>query len=145
MLTAKQEQFVKNIIDGMSQADAYRSAYDTKRMADKTIHEKASRLMADGKIRARLTEIRNQMMTSSIMSAQERLELLSRMARGEERERIVQFVEGERFEYEIPASLKTRREAIDTMNKMTGEYTQRVVADVTYENNLRKLIGEDEY
>ena len=53
MLTAKQEQFVKGIIDGMSQADAYRSAYDTSRMADKTVHEKASRLMSDGKVRAR--------------------------------------------------------------------------------------------
>ena len=73
MLTAKQEQFVKNIIDGMSQADAYRNSYDTSRMADKTIHEKASRLMSDDKVRARLKELREQMMTPSIMTAQERL------------------------------------------------------------------------
>ena len=42
MLTAKQEQFVKNIIDGMSQADAYRNAYPNQRMSDKTIWESAS-------------------------------------------------------------------------------------------------------
>lgn len=143
MLTAKQEAFVKNIIDGMSQADAYRSAYASKRMSDKTIHEAASRLMKDSKITARLTELREQMMKPSIMSAQERLELLSRIASGEEPEKIVQFIEGERVEYEIPASLKTRREAIDTMNKMTGEYVQRVEAEVTNAVNINIELVDD--
>ena len=101
--------------------------------------------MSDTKVAQRLTELRNQLMKSSIMSAQERLQLLSRMASGEEPERIVQFVNGERVEYEIPASLKSRREAIETMNKMTGEYVQKVEAIVSYEDNLRKLIAEDEY
>jgi translation initiation factor 2 gamma subunit (eIF-2gamma) len=100
--------------------------------------------MNNSKIKARLTELRNQMMSPSIMSAQERLELLSRMARGEERERIVQFVEGERFEYEIPASLKTRREAIDTMNKMTGEYVQKIAADIDTNVTINIELSDDE-
>ena len=145
MLTAKQEQFVKNIIDGMSQADAYRSAYDTTRMKDKTVWEKASALMKNDKVTARLKELRDQLAKPTIMTAQERLELLTRIAKGEEPERVVQFVEGEKFEYEIPASLKTRKDAIDIMNKMTGEYTQKIEANVSYEDNLRKLVGEDEY
>lgn len=145
MLTAKQEKFVQNIIDGMTQADAYRGSYDTSRMTDKTVHEKASRLMADDKVRARLEELRGQMMKPTIMSAQERLELLSRMARGEEPELVVKLVDGEEVTLEFPASLKTRREAIDIMNRMTGEYVQKVDATVTYEDNLRKLIGDDEY
>jgi phage terminase small subunit len=131
MLTAKQEKFVQCIIEGMSQADAYRSAYDTSRMRDKTVHEKASRMAADDKIRARIEELREQVMTPSIMSAQERLELLTRMAKGEEPERVVQFIEGQRFEFEVPASLKLRREAIDTMNKMTGEYVTKVEGSVS--------------
>lgn len=143
MLTPKQEQFVQNIIEGMSQADAYRNSYDVSKMADKTIHEKASRLMSDGKVRARLQELRDQMMKPTIMSAQERLELLSRMARGEEQEKVVQFVEGERIEYEIPASLKTRREAIDTMNKMTGEYVQKVEAEVKSEVTINIELSEE--
>lgn len=145
MLTAKQEKFVQGIIEGKSQADAYRAAYNTKNMTDKSIWVNASQLMSDTKVTQRLTELRNQMMKSSIMSAQERLQLLSRMASGEEPERIVQFVNGERVEYEVPASLKSRREAIETMNKMTGEYVQKVEATVSYEDNLRKLIAEDEY
>lgn len=127
MLTAKQEQFVKGIIDGMSQADAYRSAYDTSRMADKTVHEKASRLMSDGKVRARVQELRGQMMTPSIMSAQDRLEWLTELIQSDE--------EG----------TGDKLKAIDLMNKMTGEYVQRVVADVSYEDSLKKVVDEDEY
>jgi phage terminase small subunit len=127
MLTAKQEQFVKGIIDGMSQADAYRYAYDTSRMADKTVHEKASRLMSDGKVRARVQELRGQMMTPSIMSAQDRLEWLTELIQSDE--------EG----------TGDKLKAIDLMNKMTGEYVQRVVADVSYEDSLKKVVDEDEY
>lgn len=133
MLTANQEKFVQCIIEGMSQAEAYRTAYPKQKCSDKTVYENASRLMNNSKIKARLTELRDKMASPSIMTAKERLELLSRMARGEESEKIVQFIDGERVEVEVPPSLKTRREAIDTMNKMTGEYVQRVEAEVTKE------------
>jgi phage terminase small subunit len=35
--------------------------------------------------------------------------------------------------------------AIDIMNKMDGEYVQKVQASVSYEDNLRELVGGDEY
>lgn len=145
MLTPKQEQFALNIFNGMNQADAYRASYNAKNMSDNAIYREASLLMSTPKIAQRIQELRDNTAKSSIMTAQERLELLSRIAKGEEPEKIVQFIEGERCEFEVPASLKTRREAIDVMNKMTGEYVQKVQANVTYEDNLRKLIGEDEY
>ena len=119
MLTPKQEAFVQNIIQGMSQADAYRSAYSTKKMSDKTIHEAASRLMADSKVSARVSELRQQLTKSTIMSAQERLEWLT------------EFVNtGEKFNLSAD---KIR--AIDTMNKMTGEYTTKVEGSL----NIAKL------
>lgn len=146
MLTPKQEMFVKCIVfDGMNYSDAYRAAYNTEKMSDKTINEKASILKDNDKIRARIKELRGEMMNPFIMSAQERLELLTRIARGEEPEKGVEYRNGEKIELEFPASLRARREAIDTINKMTGEYVQKVDATVTYEDNLRKLIGEDEY
>ena len=112
MLTAKQEKFVQGIIEGMSQADAYRSAYDTKRMTDKTVHEKASRMMADDKVRARLTELREQMMKPSIMTAQERLEWLTSVVKDE------------------GVKMGDRLSASDQMNRMQGEYTTKIEADV---------------
>lgn len=133
MLTAKQEKFVQGIIEGKSQADAYRSAYNAKKMADKTVWEKASKLMADGKVRARLQEIRDDLMTPSIMSAQERLEYLTRVINGEEKEKVAQIVNGEVQIVEVPSTLKVKLSAMDIMNKMQGEYVQKVEANVSVE------------
>lgn len=144
MLTAKQEKFVQNIIDGMSQADAYRNSYDTNRMTDKTIHEKASRLMADDKVRARLQELRDQMMKPSIMSAQERLEYLTRVINGTEPEKEVHLVNGEPVEIDVPPTIKTKLNAIDIMNKMQGEYVQKVEADVKSDFTINIELSDDE-
>jgi len=126
MLTPKQEKFVQNIIQGMSQADAYRSAYSTKNMSDKTIHEAASRLVADSKVSARLGELRGQLTKQTIMTAQERLEWLTERIADEE--------------VDINAKLK----AIDIMNKMQGEYVQKVEANVTNEVNINIELVDDE-
>lgn len=57
-LTPKQEIFVQGIVSGkLSQREAYKKAYNTSRMKDKTIDEKASRLFANDKVRARYEEI----------------------------------------------------------------------------------------
>lgn len=55
-LTPKQEAFCLAYIETGNASEAYRQAYDTQASA-KTIHEKASRLLAEGKVRARLGEL----------------------------------------------------------------------------------------
>ena len=57
-LTAKQEAFCHAIVSGMTQADAYRSAFNASKMKAATIQEAASRLMADSKVSARVAELR---------------------------------------------------------------------------------------
>jgi len=57
-LTAKQEAFAQGIADGLGQGDAYRMAYDAEGMKDSTVYSKASILMSDGKIRARVDELK---------------------------------------------------------------------------------------
>jgi len=126
MLTEKQEKFARAIVEGMNQADAYRSAYSTKNMSDKTIHEAASRLVADSKVSARLGELRGQLTKQTIMTAQERLEWLTERIADEE--------------VDINAKLK----AIDIMNKMQGEYVQKVEANVTNEVNINIELVDDE-
>ena len=56
-LTTKQEIFVQRLLEGNTQAEAYRFAYNCENMKDKTIIEKASKLMAQGNIRARYEEL----------------------------------------------------------------------------------------
>jgi phage terminase small subunit len=119
MLTENQEQFVKNIIEGMNQADAYRAAYPNQKMSDKTIWEKASRLMANDKVRTRLSEIREQLIKPTIMNAQERLEWLTTIIKSENE------------------STADKLKASDQMNKMEGRYTTKV------EGNLNVVRLED--
>lgn len=131
MLTTQQETFAQNIIMGMSQAEAYRNAYNTKKMTDKTVWEKASRLMATDKVRARVEELRAQVAQTAIMTAEERLKFLTKIINGEECERAyVQDAEGNQIEVKAPPSLKTKLSAIDIMNKMQGEYVTKVVGNM---------------
>lgn len=130
MLTPKQEKFALNIFEGMNQAEAYKASYSAKNMSDNAIYREASLLMSNPKIAQRIQELRDKTAKSSIMTAQERLEYLTRVIKGEEPEKMVQFIEGERFEEDIPPSIKTRLNALDIMNKMQGEYVQKIAADV---------------
>lgn len=118
MLTAKQEQFAQNIVSGMTQAEAYRSAYDTRRMTEKTAWEKASLLAGQDKVRARVAELRDKISKEKIMSAQRRLEWLTEAISSEE------------------VSVGDKLRAIDIMNKMQGEYVQKVEADVKSAVNI---------
>lgn len=121
MLTAKQENFVQNIIQGMSQAEAYRSAYPNQRMTDKTIWETASKLMNNPKVITRLTELRNELAKPSIMTAQERLEWLTGIIKSEDED------------------TDTKLKASDQMNKMQGEYVTKVQGDLKV-NRLEDLL-----
>ena len=125
MLTAKQEKFVQNIIQGMSQADAYRSAYATNKMSDKTIHEAASRLVADSKISARLKELREQLAKSTILTVQQRLEWLSKIIQSE------------------TETTRDKLSASDQMNKIQGEYTQKVEAEVKNAISINIELSDD--
>lgn len=124
MLTAKQEKFVQGIIEGMSQADAYRSAYSANRMTDKSIWEAASRLMSDSKVNARLQELRDQISSEKIMSATKRAERLT--------------------EFATDADPNVAMKAIDLLNKMTGEYVQKVEADVKSEVTINIELSDEE-
>jgi phage terminase small subunit len=143
MLTAKQEKFVQGIIEGKSQAEAYRSAYNCEKMSDNAIYREASLLMDAPKIAQRLKELREQMMKPTIMSAQERLEYLTRVIKGEETEEVFCWEDGERVSVNNPATIKTRLQAIDLMNKMQGEYVQKVVADVDTSYTINIELSDD--
>jgi phage terminase small subunit len=126
MLTPKQEKFVQGIIEGKSQADAYRAAYNTKKMTDKTIREEASRLMSDPNVSAMVKELRNQVKASTIMSAQERMEWLTDLIKN------------------TNEGTTDRLRAIDIINKMTGEYVTKIDADVKNEVTINIELSDEE-
>ena len=76
-LTAKQEKFAQCLADGMTQADAYRSAYNASKMKPETIWSKASELMADGKVTARVTELRAALEEKQLWTREQSVAILS--------------------------------------------------------------------
>jgi hypothetical protein len=67
-LTAKQEAFAQAIADGLGQADAYRVAYDAEGMKDSTVYSKASIMMSEGKVKARVAELKAQVAEKQLWS-----------------------------------------------------------------------------
>ena len=60
-LTTKQELFVQSLIQGYSQREAYKMAYEADNMKDKTIDNKAYILFSNKEIRARYEELKNEL------------------------------------------------------------------------------------
>jgi hypothetical protein len=58
MLTAKQEQFARSIIEGRTQADAYRDAYDAAGMQHTTVWNEASKLIRHPEVSARVEALK---------------------------------------------------------------------------------------
>lgn len=112
------------VLDGMNYSDAYRSAYNTKRMTDKSVNEKASLLKDDVKVRARIKELAAEIDSPKIMSVTKRAEKLSSFAEAEDP--------------------NVAMKAIDLLNKMTGEYVQKVEADVKSEVTISIELSDDE-
>lgn len=83
-LTAKQEAFCQGIADGLTQAEAYRRAYNAKNMKDSTIHVKASELMADGKIAGRVQQMRDALAQAMIWRREDSVVVLAEIARAKE-------------------------------------------------------------
>ena len=127
MLTAKQEKFAQSVaLENMTYSDAYRSAYDTSKMTNKTVNEKASLLKDNAKIKARITELREVSTTPKVMTAQRRKEWLTEVINDPD--------------MDINARLK----ASDQLNRMEGKYVQKVQAEVASEISINIELSDDE-
>jgi len=69
-LTIKQEKYVQGLFAGLSQREAYKQAFNCKRMTNKTIDEAASRLANTSKIIARLKELTDELKAKSMVSVE---------------------------------------------------------------------------
>lgn len=123
MLTIKQEKFVQNIVKGMSQREAYKSSYNAKNMKDDTIDNKACNLFKQDKIRARYEELLKRIEDKAIMTAEERQIWLSKVVKGDIK--ITREYDNEIQEYE--PYMSDRLKALDILNKMTGQYVEKVM------------------
>ena len=84
-LTPKQEKFAQCVADGMTQADAYRAAYDCGAATKpETIQNKAHELMKNGEVAARVEELRNHLSELALWTRADSVRILAEIASGGE-------------------------------------------------------------
>lgn len=83
-LTAKQEAFAQAVSGGMTQSDAYRSAYDASKTKPDVVSVKASQLMADGKVAVRVAELQAALADKQLWTRIDSVTELADIARGAE-------------------------------------------------------------
>ena len=109
--------------------EAYKDAYNAENMKDESIDVEACKLYNDTKVAQRYQELIGKLEDISIMTAIEKRRMLREMAINKEN------------------SVTDRIKAIDTDNKMAGEYITQIKADVglSYEEQLKKVSDDNEY
>ena len=122
----KQEQFARGVANGLSQRAAYRAAYPTSvKWQDTTVDVKASQLAANDKVLIRIQELREMATSKAVMSATKRKEWLTELILNEDEE------------------TKDRLKAMDILNRMDGEYTEKVDLNAKVNNPFAGLKTED--
>lgn len=124
-LSQKQEGFAKSIaLDGMNYVDAYRANYSVENWSDNAVYVEASKLANSPKISLRIKELSKEIDSPKIMKATERREKLTELANSDDP--------------------NVAMKAIDLLNKMDGEYVQKVAADVLMETKTISIDLVDE-
>ena len=129
-LTPKQERFIQNIVSGMSQREAYKDAYNAENMKDETIDVQASKLFNNNKVSIRYKELMEELKDNAIMTATERMIWLTEVVKGIQTEKEAVFTDGDVVIKDVEANLSTKIKAVDTLNKMSGEYTTKIEGNI---------------
>lgn len=119
-LNVKQEKFIQGLINGLSQRQAYKEAYNPK-YSDKIVDNRACELFNKDEIQVRYKELLEKMQEKSIMTAIERRKWLTDIINGKIKH------DGK------TANFNEKLKALEMLNKMTGEYTQNINANIAQE------------
>lgn len=79
-LTPKQERFCIEYFKCGNASQAYRIAYDAEKMADATINRKAFDVLANGKVTARLDELKRKVEKRTLITKERGIEILTEIA-----------------------------------------------------------------
>ena len=131
---ARHERFIQNIVKGMTQRQAYRDVYENN-MTDKQVDEEACKLFNTPKVHQRYEELLEELEDKSIMSAKDRMKWLTEVIKDIQREETnIKMPDGQEILIGMKnADLNTKIKAIDTLNKMSGEYTTKLEGNIAIE------------
>lgn len=120
-LTPKQEKFAQCVADGMTQADAYRVAYDCGAATKpETIQNKAHELMKNGEVAARVKELREMLTEKALWSREDSVNVLKSIANDERNAK--------------PAE---RVSAVKELNAMHGWNNKQIIDHTSSDGSMR--------
>jgi phage terminase small subunit len=131
-LSSVQQAFCQEYVNnGSNGTQAYMKAYKTCKK-ESTAMASASRLLRNVKVKEYIDELQQELKSKAIMTAEERMEWLTKVIKGEIKHTSY---DGNGNSYESEAYINDKMKAIDILNKMDGNYTTKVEADVGF--NIR--------
>lgn len=135
LTNARHEKFIQNVVKGMSQRQAYKDAFNVN-YSDDAIDNNASKLFKRDEVKTRYNELLQELEDKSIMSAKERMIWLTGVITGVIKESEIK-----------EAYISDKMKAIDILNKMSGEYVNKIEANVgvSYEDALKEVEADEEY
>lgn len=117
-LTPKQEKFVYGLIKGLSQRQAYIEAYpNAAKWKDDHVDSQASKTLKIPKIFQRYQELQKKAEDEAIMTSIERKKWLTGLIKNGK----IKSADGE----EVAVGSSDRLKALDILNKMDSEYTEK--------------------
>ena len=147
-LTQRQEKFVRALIAGKSQRQAYKEAYNAAKMKDKTIDTRACELLKNSKVKARYDELleehknkalytREEMVNDLIWIKEKAKEDIKDTKKGLRQANGTIFINAIKELGELNELYPSKKQDIKMDAKISNPY-----ADFTYEE-LKKMIDED--
>jgi phage terminase small subunit len=122
----RHERFAQEIVMGTSQRKAYRAAFPSSvKWKDETVDAKASALAKSDKVLIRVKELQEEATSKAVKTATQRKEWLSCVMDDE------------------CEDMQHRLKACDMLNRMEGEYTDKVQVNGKINNPMAGLTTED--
>ena len=123
---ARHEKFAQELSKGLSQRKAYRLAFpNSVKWKDETVDPKASALAKSDKVSARVKELQELSTSKAVKTATERKEWLTKIMD------------------DTDEKTENRLKACDLLNKMDGEYVQKIEADVNSEVTINIELSDE--
>lgn len=113
-LTLKQEKFcLEYVRNGGNASEAYRAAYNAEKMKPKTVNERASVLLSDNKVAARVKDLQDAITEAALIEPTELLREMAHMLRADPADA---YTETGQFKsiHDIPRDLRRNIAAIKT-------------------------------
>lgn len=139
-LTERQKAFCDYYIETLNATEAARRAGYSERTAKEMGYENLTK----PHIRAYIQERMKQMDKERIASAEEVLEYLTRVMRGEEKEKLLEYnEEGEETIISTPPSIRNRTKAAELLGKRYALFIDKGQVDVSVNKSLEDFFEDD--